>query len=607
MITLRFVDGFYTPPSGGALVLRFGGVELPTAPPKPDFIVSMIAPWGLHRKRSKQLVGAWAGAFINNRSQSVSMVSQGKPLIANLHIEPALDLSLFASAYAVSFGGWEMLASEYSLAWLGPNLRFSSSGFISGANSFKASGASMPWHGPNLHFRDLVSRSGNGFEIHSSWFMAWSVPKYVQQNGSGILWAYRFTPPYCVHEWKPLVDAPGGSLVLRFPPGGAYTAPSGGSIVFVLDITKEPIHCYERDESGPKTGAPPPIPPSVHIVRRPFDLEVYDMSAAITMKRLSDNAPIEVLRAGVSIDVDSFTWSLSAELASQADLDLVHPSGSELVAVEIVINSQPWRFLVDRARTGKRFNQKTFSVTGRSLAAELAAPDAPVSTYTQSAGASAYALAIASVPFDWVIDWQIVDWELPIGSLTYTDKTPIEIVTMIASAAGGVVQADPVSKTLHIISRYPVSPWDWSVTPPDIAINDLIVKSLDSDWQPGPPYNRVFVSGEHAGNLLQLTRDGTAGDQIAPTIVDRLLTHVQANRERGRVELSKSGRRSIESINLPLATPPAEPALITPGTLIEVTDDGSTWRGLVLSTAIDAVRESAVVANQSITVERFYT
>lgn len=607
MITLRFVDGFYTPPNGGALVLRFGGIELPTAPPKPDFIVTMITPWGLHKKRSKHLAGAWAGSVTNNRSRSVSLVTQKNKSITALHIEPALNLKPLVSDYDVRFGGWQLSASDYSFAWIGPNLRGSSGGFMWGDLASKANDVSLPWHGPNLHFRDFVSRSGEGYEVHSSWFMAWSVPQYVQQNETGIRWGYRFTPAYCVHEWKPLIDAPGGALVLRFSQGGNYVPPSGGSIVFVLDITKEPIHCYERDESGPKTGAPPPIPPSVHIVRRPFDLEVYDMSAAITMKRLSDNAPIEVLRASVSIDVDSFTWSLSAELATSADLDLVHPSGEDLETIEIVINSQPWRFVVERARTGKRFNQKTFSISGRSLASELAAPYAPVSTYTQSTGASAQALAIASVPFDWTIDWQILDWELPASSLSYVDKTPIEIVTMLAAAAGGVVQADPVSKTLHVLSRYPVSPWAWATTPPDIAINDLVLKSLDSDWQPGPPYNRVFVSGEHTGNLLQLTRDGTAGDQVAPTIVDRLLTDVQANRERGRVELSKSGRRSIESINLPLATPPAEPALITPGTIIEVTSDGISWRGLVLSTAIDAVRESAVVTNQSITVERFYS
>lgn len=330
------------------------------------------------------------------------------------------------------------------------------------------------------------------------------------------------------------------------------------------------------------------------------------MPTAITLKRVSDNAPIQVLRASVSIDLDSFTWSFSADLQSAADYDLVQPSGGNLQTVELGINGHIWRFVVERRRRGKRFNSRTYSISGRSIAAELAAPYAAATTYTQSAAANAQALAIASLPFDWSVSWSLVDWALPVGSLTYTDKTPIEVVTMLAAAAGGVVQAHPSSKTLLVFSRYPVSPWDWATTTPDIAINDLVVKALDSDDQPGPPYNRVFVSGEHAGNVLQLTRDGTAGDSVAPVVVDRLLTHITANRERGRVELSRSGRHSEESIDLPLATPPDEPALIVPGTLIEVTDGGETWRGLVLSVSIDAVRESAAVVNQRITVERFY-
>lgn len=104
-------------------------------------------------------------------------------------------------------------------------------------------------------------------------------------------------------------------------------------------------------------------------------------------------------------------------------------------------------------------------------------------------------------------------------------------------------------------------------------------------WVDKPVANRVYVSGEGIGVLGQVTRTGTAGDALAPMVVDRLITHADAARQRGIAVLSDSGRSIGMTLSLPVL--PAT-GVIEPGIFVQY-QDGSTSRiGLVRSTQIDA-------------------
>lgn len=104
-------------------------------------------------------------------------------------------------------------------------------------------------------------------------------------------------------------------------------------------------------------------------------------------------------------------------------------------------------------------------------------------------------------------------------------------------------------------------------------------------WLEKPAFNRVFVSGQDVGVLGQVTRTGTAGDVLAPMVVDALITEPAAARQRGRAVLADTGPQFEVSLRLPVLE---ETGIIEPGAFVEYQDGSVTRRGLVRSTQIEA-------------------
>ena len=112
---------------------------------------------------------------------------------------------------------------------------------------------------------------------------------------------------------------------------------------------------------------------------------------------------------------------------------------------------------------------------------------------------------------------------------------------------------------------------------------------------------RLYIFGRENGVNARVTRDGQAGELPAEQIVDDLITHVDAGRERGRVELSKAGDGAAVTLDLPLLTGSGQPGLLLPGQLVEVDDINGAWRGLVTAVQITATRQSVT---QTVEIER---
>jgi hypothetical protein len=115
-----------------------------------------------------------------------------------------------------------------------------------------------------------------------------------------------------------------------------------------------------------------------------------------------------------------------------------------------------------------------------------------------------------------------------------------------------------------------------------------IVSRESIAWREKPSYNRVFVSGQEQGVLGQVTRQGTAGDWLAPMVTDSLITAAAAARQRGLAVLADTGRYLEIGLRLPVL--PAT-GVIEPGTYIQYEEsDGDgvhTRLGLVRSTRIE--------------------
>lgn len=232
----------------------------------------------------------------------------------------------------------------------------------------------------------------------------------------------------------------------------------------------------------------------------------------------------------------------------------------------------------------------------------LASPHSPVVTRSNDIDRTVRqllddALTTNGVSLGWAVGWQAADWLVPAGVWSHTGSY-IEHAQRIAEAAGAYVQADPLLDTLHVLPRYPALPWDWSAATPDIILPSAPVVREAVEWLDKARYNRVFISGTEAGGILgQVTRNGTAGDIVAPMVTDPLCTHADAARARGGAILADTGRQARITLDLPILS---ETGIIRPGALVEYTDAGSARRGLVRSTA---VRAQLPTARQTIELE----
>ncbi|MEQ6916563.1 hypothetical protein [Halomonas aquatica] len=212
---------------------------------------------------------------------------------------------------------------------------------------------------------------------------------------------------------------------------------------------------------------------------------------------------------------------------------------------------------------------------------------------------TAQQLAAQELHLGWSLDWQVEPeaWH-------YTGRTPIEAITAIASAAGGLVQAHPSQPTLIVAPRYAAPHWAWAGETPDVTLPLAVLTRLASEYRPSDPLNGVYVSGETTGVLALVKRTGTAADQLGEMVVDPLITRQAPARGRGIAMLSASGDQSSETLALPVSADLA--GLLATGHLVRVDPAGDDWRGLVRAVSIDATLDGdgALTINQTAEVER---
>lgn len=336
----------------------------------------------------------------------------------------------------------------------------------------------------------------------------------------------------------------------------------------------------------------------------PPRLRVYWVFNMISVVRLPDRVPVPCEQIALSVDYDSWAWDVRLVLHDRTALQLVAPDGSGPKEIEVTANGYTWTALVERYEEDRRFGRAAYVVSGRSRSAYLAAPYASARSYEETAARNAQQLAVAELGASgWSLTWDVVDWLVPAGAYTYRDLTPVQAIAKIAAAVGAKVQTDLAADTLRVLSRYPVSPWDWATADPDATLTASVMTRMGLTWQPQPAWNGVYVSGETQGVLCHVKRTGSDGTPYHPMLLDPLITHVDAGRERGRVILAGGGNQALVTIELPLFAAPQPPGLLTPGTLVEVQDGVETWRGLVT-----AVRVAGTLRRltQTVEVERHY-
>lgn len=336
-------------------------------------------------------------------------------------------------------------------------------------------------------------------------------------------------------------------------------------------------------------------------------LKVYLVSHDVSIVRLPGREPVPATLVQLAIDADAWSWDMSARLPLTA-LPLIEPTAAGPVELEISIDGLIWIVLVEDYDLRREFGASSLTVRGRSRAAWLAEPYAPICSYSADTPATARQLAeqeLARIDLatGFTLDWQLPDWLIPAGVWSYQGLAPLAAILRIVDSVGGTLQSHPKAWQLSARSRYPSLPWQWNDAEPDIALPLDAVRSMQLRWKESPTYNAVFVAGERQGVVGRVIRRGSAGNYLAPMVVDPLITHADAARERGRRLLADSGRQARVTLELPLLP---SLGLLEPGRLIAVGDGTDAWRGLVRGTQFVAQWNDALTVRQTIELERHY-
>jgi hypothetical protein len=318
----------------------------------------------------------------------------------------------------------------------------------------------------------------------------------------------------------------------------------------------------------------------------------------------------------MSINVDAYAWSMSASVSGAQALALIQGAEGEPVEVDVHINGTTWRVAVDSWSLTEAWQQRGGTIRGRSKAAYLASPYAATRDYQEAELRQAQQLATQELPPGWTLTWGIDDWLVPGGAWQYQNLAPIDAISRLAAGGAGYVQADRTGDTLHIRPLYAQAPWDWHLLTPDVALPPDIIVQRGSEYSPGDPRNAVFVHGGQEGGILaRVLRTGSAGDKLAPTIVDSLITATEPARARGIAALAATGRQARETYELPLSA--SLGGLLEPGAIVARGADPGTgfvedWRGIVRGVTVDARASrasnggGALQVRQSVEIERHY-
>ena len=466
------------------------------------------------------------------------------------------------------------------------------------------------------------------------------------QNTDGWVW---LTPRDIEHEAPHMLADPYGEPYYKPPP---YTVPTTPLVAFSAESGHTPPvspavnFALRPDTTGRRAVAtercPRPFPwkqgtPKDDISAYPWDPEIsrvvrdqvitipifipipieddpgappilrsYSVMPSIAIVRLPERTLVHSLSCTITTDRDSWGWTLNLTLATTEDLDLVIPdpvSGPR--TIEVTVNGYVWEFIIESYRRSRTFGNNALQVAGRSKAALLTDRYAPRSSYTEDGARTAAQLASEALTnTGWTLIWSAPNWFVPAGSFSYQNLAPLDVVRRVAQSIGARVACDPTDNILTIVSTYPYAPWE-DPADPEYVIPENIVTALDGEWAARPGYNSIYCAGAANGVLVQATIAGSGGDSPAPMVVDPLITHVEAGRERGRFELASGGNRILHTLRLPLFPSPELPGLILPGHVCKVGSGIDTWLGLASGITITANRTSALSVRQSVTLEQY--
>lgn len=334
----------------------------------------------------------------------------------------------------------------------------------------------------------------------------------------------------------------------------------------------------------------------------------YIMIHNIEVKRIPDNINIKASNVSISLDADSWAWNWSATLLGSEALDVVQPEASGAPAVLAVsINAHTWHLLVEDWSENREFGKRSITVRGRGLSALLSSPyQLPTSAIANSTDQTIQQAMSDLLPLGdgFSLDWANAapDWLLPAGAWSYQNQTPVQAIHDAAQQVGLIITPAKAAKAITAQRRYPVLPWDFATTSPNITVPEAAILSLSRRATNTQQANAVYVHGGETGGIFaHVKRYLSAADKLANTINSSLITHADAARLLGERTLAKHHPQpSLRNLTMPLG---GVYPLAEIGNLMRINMSSGTDYGIVNSVVINAeFNANNVSVKQTITI-----
>lgn len=331
-----------------------------------------------------------------------------------------------------------------------------------------------------------------------------------------------------------------------------------------------------------------PEPPSGDTYIVPTE-EVYTMQNILLSTLFDDTTVIDLNNVNLSLDADSHSWQFSADLLDPSQRALVKPAPDGTpVEIHVTINSYTWYLIVEKITTTRKFEGEKIRISGRSLSAWLSKPYEQAVSVNQGSLLTVQQIADSLLPIGWTNDWQTVTWNVDAGAYSHVNKTPIEALKQIADDIGAVLVPNRISKTMKFLPRYPVLPWNFDGVAVDVQIPDSAIIELTEEPTSSFQANGVYIHGNEIGGELAFIRlNGTAGDRLADTTNNHLMTDVIGLRALGeRILAGQYEQPKIKSITTFMdgTTVP----LIEIGDFIGFDVDGVVTKGVINGVSLTA-------------------
>jgi len=220
----------------------------------------------------------------------------------------------------------------------------------------------------------------------------------------------------------------------------------------------------------------------------------------------------EIIDLVLRDDFDSYAWNGSIELAQKEAYQALK------IAEQFTLYylGQTFELIVEKRSLSRdnpvqpRLNIDVISPTGL-----LDKPFNEVEISEEFTANKASVIANSIAP----IDWQLIDWTIPNGRLAVQNATPIEALTVLVDAVGGMLTTDR-DGNLSAIPKFKSLPWQWNLSNVDEVFTDYADNLAYSESYQGiDAYTEVTISDIEEDRQWDLRFESDPLDNTRGTLI----------------------------------------------------------------------------------------